>query len=250
MPRTGGATCSSPRSPATARQRPSTADRAARGTASRRRARRRRRQTAQSGDRRPRAARPHGPRPASPAARPACADTRRLRKAGRAPPSRTRACRHRHASTAARQRPVAALRLAGADRDLPARLPEIELTERSRPIRRALKRARPRQKQRPHLTQVIVEDRLAARIALLLKHLAQPLARQPRIVTQQPVHLVAERIQLRRPRRPPIARRLARAQRAPDRVTAVAGAPDDLLDRQPLHEEEPSEGGIHAAPIS
>jgi hypothetical protein len=26
------------------------------------------------------------------------------------------------------------------------------------------------------------------------------------------------------------------AQRAPDRVTAVAGAPDDLLDRQPLHE--------------
>jgi len=34
---------------------------------------------------------------------------------------------------------VAAPRLAGADRDLPARLPEIELTERARPIGGALK---------------------------------------------------------------------------------------------------------------
>src|SRR5581483_8448307 len=57
---------------------------------------------------------------------------------------------------------IAASRLAGADRDLPARLPEIELVERAWPIRGALKGARPRQKQRPHLAQVVVEDRLTA----------------------------------------------------------------------------------------
>jgi hypothetical protein len=57
-----------------------------------------------------------------------------------------------------------------------------------------------------------------------------------RIRPQQTVDLLAERIQLRRPRPPPIPWRLSRTQRPPDRVTAVTGAPDDLLDRQPLHE--------------
>src|SRR5262249_39564356 len=70
----------------------------------------------------------------------------------------------------------------------------------------------------------------------LLEQLPNPLTGKPRLRTQQPVHLVAERIELRRPRRTPITRRLNRAQRPSDRVTAVARAPDDLLDRQPLHE--------------
>jgi hypothetical protein len=131
---------------------------------------------------------------------------------------------------------VAAPRLAGADRDLPARLPEIELQERARPVGGALEGTRPRQKQRPHLAQVVVQDRLAARVALLLQELAHPRARQPRLCVQQPVDLLTEGIELRRPRQPPIARRHGRAQRPPDRVTAVARAPDDLLDRQPLHE--------------
>ncbi len=130
---------------------------------------------------------------------------------------------------------VAAPHLPGADRDLPARLPQVELAERPRPIRGALEAARPRQKQGSHLAHVVIEDRLAARVALLLQKLPQPLARQPRIGAQQPVDLLAERVQLRRPQPPPIPGRLSRAQRPPDRVTAVAGAPDDLLDRQPLH---------------
>src|SRR5437899_2152089 len=55
--------------------------------------------------------------------------------------------------------------------------------------------------------------------------------------------LVAERVKLGRPRRPPVPRRPSRAQRAPDRVAAVAGAPHDLLDRQPLHEVQATDLG-------
>src|SRR6266536_2853735 len=148
---------------------------------------------------------------------------------------------HQRAGAGTREREttdddVAAPRLAAPNRDLAARLPNVELAERAWTIRRALERARPRQKQRPHLAQVIVEDRLGADVALLLEQLAHPLARQPRIQTQQPLHLVAKRVELRRARRAPILGRRARAQRTPDRVTTVAGAPDDLLDRQPLHE--------------
>jgi hypothetical protein len=130
----------------------------------------------------------------------------------------------------------AAARLASGDRDLPRRLPEIELTEHARPIRGALKGTRPRQKQRPNLAQIVIEDRLPAHIALLLQKLAQSLPRQARVRSQKPVDLLTERIKLRRPRRPPIPRRLRRAQRPPDRVAAVAGTPRDLLDRQPPHE--------------
>ncbi len=57
------------------------------------------------------------------------------------------------------------------------------------------------------------------------------------------MHFVAERIQLRRPRRTPIARRLSRAQRPPDRVAAMARAAGDLFDRQPLHEVQAADLG-------
>jgi hypothetical protein len=69
----------------------------------------------------------------------------------------------------------------------------------ARPIRGPLKGARPRQKQRPHLAQVIIDDRLATGVALLLEQLAHPLARQPRILPATTGALLAERIELRRP---------------------------------------------------
>jgi hypothetical protein len=49
-----------------------------------------------------------------------------------------------------------------ADRDLRARLPEVELADLTRSIHGPLKRPRRRREQRPHLTQVIIDDRLAA----------------------------------------------------------------------------------------
>src|SRR3954471_24321934 len=46
--------------------------------------------------------------------------------------------------------------------------------------------------------------------------------------------LVLECVELRRPRRAPIARRVLAPQRAAHRVAVMTGAPDDLLDREPL----------------
>jgi hypothetical protein len=63
------------------------------------------------------------------------------------------------------------------------------------PVDGPLVRARP-EKQRPHPAQVIVRDRLAAYEAERLDQLAHPHPRQPRIVLQQPMDLVLERIQL------------------------------------------------------
>jgi hypothetical protein len=59
---------------------------------------------------------------------------------------------------------IAAPRLTPADRDLAARLTQIELRQLARPITRALKAARRRQKPRPQLAQQIIEDRLAAHV--------------------------------------------------------------------------------------
>jgi hypothetical protein len=47
-----------------------------------------------------------------------------------------------------------------------------------------------------HLAQVVVRDRLAAVGAVLLEQLPDPLPRRPRLVTQQPVALIAERRKL------------------------------------------------------
>src|SRR4051794_6704932 len=55
-------------------------------------------------------------------------------------------------------------------------------------------------KQRPHLTQVVIHDRLATVKAQRLDQLTHPLPRQLGLLLQQPVDLVFERIQLR-PRR-------------------------------------------------
>ena len=77
----------------------------------------------------------------------------------------------------------------GTDRGRPrsrrGRLPKIELADLARPVDGALERPRRRPKQRPHLAHVIIDDRLDAPIAQRLDQLADPLARQLRIVLQQ-----------------------------------------------------------------
>jgi hypothetical protein len=55
-----------------------------------------------------------------------------------------------------------------------------------------------------------------------------------RVVLQETPDLVRERVELRRPRRALIARRGIATQRASDGVAVVTGAPDDLVDREPL----------------
>jgi hypothetical protein len=128
-----------------------------------------------------------------------------------------------------------------ADRDLVARLEEVELQQLAGPIDRPLIGA-PGQVARAELAQVVVEDRLRALVAELLDQLPDPLARQARIAAQQAIDLVAEGIELRGPSRPAIAGRLLRTKRAPDRLPITARAALDLLDREPLDE-------MHAADL-
>jgi hypothetical protein len=116
------------------------------------------------------------------------------------------------------------------DRTLGLGLPQIELADLARPIDGALKRAGRRQKQRPDLAQIIIDDRLAALEPQRRDQLADPLTRHPRIAAQQPVDLVLERLELRRPRRPTIDRRSLRAQRPPHRVAIDPIPPRELLD--------------------
>jgi len=59
---------------------------------------------------------------------------------------------------------------------------------------------------------------------------------QHRIVLQQPVDLVLERIKLRRPLRTPEHRRLIGPQRRPNRVTRQPRPPDQLLNPNTAHE--------------
>src|SRR5206468_8468960 len=77
---------------------------------------------------------------------------------------------------------------------------------------------------------------------VLFRSFTDPLAGQARVGAQQALDLVAKGIELRGPRRPPIAGRLTGAKRAPDRLPIAAGAALDLLDREPL-------GEVHAADL-
>jgi hypothetical protein len=83
--------------------------------------------------------------------------------------------------------------LAVPDRDLALGLPEVELADLTRPIDRALIGPR-RQEHRSDLAQVVVNDRLAARIAQRLDQLAHPLPRQLGLLPEQPMDLVLKRI--------------------------------------------------------
>jgi hypothetical protein len=63
------------------------------------------------------------------------------------------------------------------DRDLKPRFPQIELADLTGPIHGPLKRPGSWREQRPDVAQVVVDDRLAARIAQRRDQLADPLAR-------------------------------------------------------------------------
>jgi hypothetical protein len=103
---------------------------------------------------------------------------------------------------------VAAPGLAIADRDLRARLAEVELRELAGAVARALEAAWRRQEARPQLAQQLVEDRLPAVVAELLELLADAHARQCRLVVEQFLDRLEERIELRGARRPgAVARR-------------------------------------------
>ena len=82
-----------------------------------------------------------------------------------------------------------------ADRDLAGWLPEVELADLPRPIDRALERPG-RVEQRPHLPQVVIDDRLAAVEPERRDQLPDPLPRQLRVGLQQPMDLLLERIKL------------------------------------------------------
>jgi hypothetical protein len=100
---------------------------------------------------------------------------------------------------------------------------------------------RGRQKQRAHLPQIVIHDRLAAGKPERLDQLPDPHPRQPRIAPQQLMDLLLERIQLRRRRRPLIPRRDLRSQRQPHRVARKARPPRQLLDRDPTNEMLPAQ---------
>ncbi len=125
-------------------------------------------------------------------------------------------------------------------RDLPSGLPQIELANLARPIDRPLKRPRQRE-QRPHVTQIVINDRLPTHIPQRLDLLPHQHPAQQRLILQQPMNLVLERLKLRNRRRPRIPRRTITPQRRPHRVTRKPRAPRQLLDRNPGHEMLPTQ---------
>jgi hypothetical protein len=82
-----------------------------------------------------------------------------------------------------------------ADRDRRVRLPEIALDQFPRPVDRALERALD-QEAGTELSHVVVEDRLAALIAEVGRHLPQPQRLDRRIGPQLLADPVPERIEL------------------------------------------------------
>jgi hypothetical protein len=87
--------------------------------------------------------------------------------------------------------------MAPADRDLRARLAEVELGQLAGAVAGALEAARRRQKARPQLAQQVVEDRLAAVVAELFELLADAHPRQRRLVREQLLDRLNEPIELR-----------------------------------------------------
>ena len=130
-----------------------------------------------------------------------------------------------------------------ADGDLLAGLPEVELADLPGSIDGALERPWRRQEQRPHLAQVVIDDRLAAIEPKRRDQLPDPLTRQPRIAAKQPMDLVLERIELRPRRRAGIARRHRRTHGRSDRIARQARPPGELLDRNAAHEVLPAQLG-------
>jgi hypothetical protein len=121
------------------------------------------------------------------------------------------------------------------DRDLAQRLAKVELGELAGAVDGALEASRRRQEAGAELAQAVVEDRLAAPITERLDLLEDPDARERRLVGEQLADRRHERVDLRGALRArAVGGRLGAAKRGADRVSRVAGAPCDLLDRQAL----------------
>ena len=219
----------------------------ARRSASRPAAARRSRRTPPSGAHGRRAGRTGGPRPTSRAAPPATTDSAGSRTTAPGSAWRTPTRWHRRASSPdRRRRPTPA----GSGRGRPGSrpgLPEVELADLPRPIDRPLIGPR-RHEQRPHVAQIVIDDRLAAIEPQRRDQLTDPLAGHLGVTAQQLVDLVLERIQLRPRSLAPVPRRRRRPQRRPDRVAAQPGPPRQLLDRNAADEMLASQIGplLHA----
>ncbi len=86
-------------------------------------------------------------------------------------------------------------------------------------------------KQRPHLSEVVIDHRLARRAPQRQQHLPHPHARQLRIIRQQSMDLRLERLQHALPRRSLIPRWRLTAQRPPNRVLREPRLTHQPLDR-------------------
>ncbi len=191
------------------------------------------------GARRRRADTPRGLTPTAPAAHRGSTSSGSCPTAHPAPPLlKINAPHQRETSPCTRPRP----RRDGTARarPAPARRAPTDPTGRSpRPIHRALESSR-RQKQRAHLPQIAIHDRLAARETERLDQLPDPHPRQLGIPTQKLVDLLLERVELRRRRRPLIPRRRLRTHRQPYRIRRKARPARQLLDRDPTNEMFPA----------
>jgi hypothetical protein len=198
------------------------------------------RRTRRSGGRRRRAGSPRGRPPAVPAARRSARRTATSPTARPAPPWRTPARRSQSARNRARRRPRTPCASGRSRPESPASAATDRTAARPRVGRRSAGRcAGP--KERAHLPHVVIDDRPAALEPQPDQDLPDPLTLDPRVIAQQPVDLVLERIELRRPRRPLIDRRRRGAQRPTDRLPMQPRSPADLPDRQPLDEPHPTD---------
>ena len=125
-----------------------------------------------------------------------------------------------------------------ADRDLLARLPEVELADLPGPVDGALVGA-PGSEARAHLAQVVVEDRLAAFEAELRDQLADAGAGHAVVALQQALDLLLEGVEFGGRLRSAVGRRVLRRQGAPDGFPMQAGAPADLPNRDAVDEVQP-----------
>ena len=207
--------------------------------ASRPSAGRRTRRTPRSAGRRDRGCRPDGPRPTSAAAPQRPQTPRDPRQQVRRLFGEDQRAGTGAGVAQARDDDSRPPGLTMPDRDLSLGLPEIELADLARAIDRPLKRPRRRREQRPHLTQIIIDDRLATLEPSWAISSRTRCPWSPRILAQQPVDLVLERIELRPRRRPRIARRAVTPEGVADRFPVQAGASMDLPDRQAAHEMQP-----------
>ena len=103
-------------------------------------------------------------------------------------------------------------------------------------IDRPLKRASRPVKQRPDLSQIVIDHRLPDCAPQRQQQLPNPHPRQLRIVRQQPMNLRLERLQHALPWRSLIARRRLAAQRPPNRVLRQPRLAHQPLDRLPSNE--------------